>query len=72
MFDDARALVGSAPPPISIDEFRSRQNRLFSQIGSVSFCCGASVGADSQHRRLGSHLSVSIRPMARKISDPER
>jgi len=34
MFDDARALVGSAPPPISIDEFRSRQNRLFSQIGS--------------------------------------
>lgn len=34
MFDDARALVGTAPPPISIDEFRSRQDRLFSQIGS--------------------------------------
>jgi Xaa-Pro aminopeptidase len=34
MFDAAMSLVGSAPDPISIDEFRSRQSRLLSQIGN--------------------------------------
>jgi len=34
MFDAARGLVGDAPAPISMDEFRSRQSRFFSQIGN--------------------------------------
>jgi Xaa-Pro aminopeptidase len=33
MFDAAMQRVGSAPAPISNDEYRSRQNRLFSQFG---------------------------------------
>ena len=34
MFDAAKSLVGPEPAPIPIEEFRSRQNRLFSQIGN--------------------------------------
>ena len=32
MFDNALSLIGPEPKPISNDEYRTRQNKLFSQF----------------------------------------